>query len=392
MIPYGRHSVNWRDVFAVARQTRTGTLTQGIRISDFENSVANYVGAKYAVAVSSATAGLHLALLALDLDEGSKVITSPISFVASANSSFYANLVPIFADIESSTINIDPTAIKKMLASRSDVRAIVPVHYGGMTCDMFQISQISKHDNLKVVEDAAHALGARYESGEMVGSCSYSDATVFSFHPVKSITTGEGGMITTNSKDIYMRLLRLRSHGINKLDDRFENVELALTDNEVNLWYYEMTSLGFNYRISEMQAILGISQMTRVEKFMKKRNRLARRYDEAFNGVPGIFIAQRPKEEMSSRHIYVLRFDFKKLNVSRNLVMRELRNSGIMTQVHYMPIPLHPYYSRLGYSLDGLPEAAKFYEQALTIPLFPDLKKRDQERIISAVLRIANAK
>ena len=310
MIPYGKHSMNWRDVFAVARQTRTGTLTQGIRISNFENSVANYVGVKYAVAVSSATAGLHLALLALDLDEGSKVITSPISFVASANSSFYANLVPIFADIGSRTINIDPTAIKKVLASRSDVRAIVPVHYGGMTCDMFQISQISKPDNLKVVEDAAHALGARYNSGEMVGSCIYSDATVFSFHPVKSITTGEGGMITTNSKDIYMRLLRLRSHGINKLDDRFENLELALTNNEVNPWYYEMMSLGFNYRLSEIQAVLGISQMERIDDFIKKRNKLADGYDVAFDGIANIAIAQRPEKDMSSRHIYVLRFNF----------------------------------------------------------------------------------
>lgn len=392
MIPYGKHSMNWRDVFAVARQTRTGTLTQGIRISDFENSVANYVGVKYAVAVSSATAGLHLALLALDLDEGSKVITSPISFVASANSSFYANLVPIFADIGSRTINIDPTAIKKVLASRSDVRAIVPVHYGGMTCDMFQISQISKPDNLKVVEDAAHALGARYNSGEMVGSCIYSDATVFSFHPVKSITTGEGGMITTNSKDIYMRLLRLRSHGINKLDDRFENLELALTNNEVNPWYYEMMSLGFNYRLSEIQAVLGISQMERIDDFIKKRNKLADGYDVAFDGIANIAIAQRPEKDMSSRHIYVLRFNFERIGKSRNQVIQELRNSGIMTQVHYIPIPLHPYYSKMGYTMEMLPEAASFYKQALTIPLFPDLKKREQERIISAVLRIANAK
>ena len=392
MIPYGKHSMNWRDVFAVARQTRTGTLTQGIRISNFENSVANYVGVKYAVAVSSATAGLHLALLALDLDEGSKVITSPISFVASANSSFYANLVPIFADIVSRTINIDPTAIKKVLSSRSDVRAIVPVHYGGMTCDMFQISQISKPDNLKVVEDAAHALGARYKSGEMVGSCIYSDATVFSFHPVKSITTGEGGMITTNSKDIYMRLLRLRSHGINKLDDRFENLELALTNNEVNPWYYEMMSLGFNYRLSEIQAVLGISQMERIDDFIKKRNKLADGYDVAFDGIANIAIAQRPEKDMSSRHIYVLRFNFERIGKSRNQVIQELRNSGIMTQVHYIPIPLHPYYSKMGYTMEMLPEAASFYKQALTIPLFPDLKKREQERIISAVLRIANAK
>ncbi|CAB5160622.1 MAG: UDP-4-amino-4,6-dideoxy-N-acetyl-beta-L-altrosamine transaminase [Actinobacteria bacterium] len=392
MIPYGKHSVNWRDVFAVARQTGTGTLTQGNRISDFENSVANYVGVKYAVAVSSATAGLHLSLLALNLDEGSKVITSPISFVASANSSFYAKLTPKFVDIESSTININPSAIKRSLASSKDVRAIVPVHYGGMTCDMFEISQIAKKDNLRVVEDAAHALGARYESGEMVGSCTYSDATVFSFHPVKSITTGEGGMITTNDKDVYLRLLRLRSHGINKLDDQFENLELALTNDGVNPWYYEMMTLGYNYRLSEIQAALGMSQMKRIDNFIQKRNKLADKYDEAFDGTPNITIAQRPKKDMSSRHIYVLRFNFEKLKKSRNQVMQELRNSGIMTQVHYIPIPLQPYYSRMGYNMEELPEAATFYNQALTIPLFPDLKKREQKRIISAVIKIASGK
>ena len=391
MLPYGRHSVNWRDVLAVARQIKTGSLTQGIRISDFENSVATYVGAKYAVAVSSATAGLHLALLALNLNEGSKVITSPISFVASANSSFYAKLVPVFADIESSSINIDPIAVRNVLASTSDVRAIVPVHYGGMACDMIEISRISKLNNLRVVEDAAHALGARYDSGEMIGSCKYSDATVFSFHPVKSITTGEGGMITTNSKEIYIQLLRLRSHGINKLDDRFENEGLAVTDNEVNSWYYEMKSLGYNYRLSEIQAVLGISQMKRIESFMRKRNMLAERYDEAFKDVPNISIAQRPNKNMSSRHIYALRFDFSTLNLPRNVVMRELRNSQIMTQVHYIPIPLHPYYSKMGYSMEMLPEATNFYSQALTIPLFPELKRREQEKVITAILKIVRA-
>ena len=259
MIPYGRHNITWTDALKVFWQVRFRSLTQGKQIENFEKQVATYVGARYAVAVSSATAGLHLAAIALRLPLESKVLTSPISFVASSNSLLYASYKPEFVDIDNKTLNMNIDLLESKILKDKTIQAILPVHFAGLACDMKRIHDIATRHDLRVIEDAAHALGASYENGSKVGSCHYSDMTVLSFHPVKSITTGEGGMITTNDYTLYKTLLRLRSHGINKLDDEFQNPILSKTANLINPWYYEMIELGFNYRMTEIQAALALA-------------------------------------------------------------------------------------------------------------------------------------
>ena len=340
MIPYGKHNVKLSEALRVAWQIRFHSLTQGSKINEFERLVAKYVGAKYAVAISSATAGLHIAMLALDLPQKSKVITSPISFVASSNSVLYAGHHPLFVDIE-------PNA-----------------------------------NGIRIIEDAAHAFGASYEDGQKVGSCSFSDMTVFSFHPVKSITTGEGGMVTTNDYELYKKLIRLRSHGINKLDDEFTNPILSETAGVINPWYYEMIELGFNFRLTEIQAVLGISQLKRLDNFIARRSNLVTRYQNLLKNNSKISPAQKASNVGSANHIFPVRVKFNASALSRNELMNKLKEVGIISQVHYIPIPSQPYYQQLGYSISEIPNAFSYYEEALTIPLFPSLKKREQRKII----------
>ncbi len=386
MIPYGKHSVNNLDVLRVAHQLRFRSLTQGAKIEEFEVNFAKKVHAKYAVAVSSATAGLHISLLALNLPERSKVATSPISFVASANSAIYAGLEPTFVDVEADSFNMDPAQLKRLLDSGSNVSATIPVHYSGVACDMEAIYNLCKERGVKVVEDAAHALGARYATGEPVGCGKYSDIAVFSMHPVKSMTTGEGGMITTNDYEIYRRLLRLRSHGINKLDDVITNEFLSKTNAIPNVWYYEMQTLGYHYRLTEIQAALGDSQLKRLHKFMEKRRKRAEYYLELLFPNNNFTIPKGFNLQDSSHHLFTIIIDFKKCKKSKNQIMFELKQARIVTQVHYMPIPLHPFYSQKGYSTHNLVNALNFYHSVLTIPLFPDLSRRKQ-RYISKKLK-----
>ena len=273
MIPYSRQTITWLDALYVARQVKFKSLTQGAEIQKFEESVSQYVGAKYAVAVSSATAGLHIAHLALDHPIGAKVVTSPISFVASANSIIYAGLKPVFVDVDLDSGNMSTSKLAETLNSQN-INTVVPVHYAGNPCDMKTIYELCRKQNISIIEDAAHALGSNYETGEKIGSCKYSDLTVFSFHPVKSITTGEGGVITTNNPNLYARLLKLRSHGIQKTEPEPTNVLLGKTNGERNVWYYEMDSIGYHYRLTEIQAALGFSQMKKIDRFIKKRRNL----------------------------------------------------------------------------------------------------------------------
>lgn len=388
MIPYGRHSISWMDTFRVARQLRFGSLTQGPRIASFEQDFAKKVGSKFAVAVSSATSGLHIALLALKLPKDSLVATSPISFVASSNAALYSHLRPLFIDVDSETANLSTESLKKALESNSKISAIIPVHFGGLPCDMQEIANISRPQGIKIVEDAAHALGARYSTGEMVGSCAYSDITVFSLHPVKSITSGEGGVITTNDENIYKNLLRLRSHGINKVDDKFQNAILSNSKYENNLWYYEMQELGYHFRMTEIQAALGQSQLKKLEKFISRRKELIHAYEVLFSENKFFSIFQKTLQGSSSNHLLVIKIDFSNLQKSRNEIMIELRDVGIVTQVHYMPIPLHPYYEKLGYTVENLPNSLDFYYSCLTIPLYPSLTKKKQKYIAKHLLRI----
>jgi perosamine synthetase len=388
LIPYGRHYVTCIDALRVAWQIRFHSLTQGSKILDFERSVANLVGAKFAVATSSATAALHIAVQSLDLPENSKIVTSPISFVASSNSILYSGHVPIFADINKETLNIDAHQISRILTKHENIRALIPVHFAGLPSGMSEIAKLSRASGLQVIEDAAHSLGAKYETGEMVGSCKYSDMTVFSFHPVKSITTGEGGMITTNEYDTYKKLLRLRSHGIDKLDDLFENQIHSHTSGLKNPWYYEMVELGYNYRITDIQATLGLSQLKKLPKFISKREKLARNYDKLFEKSELIKPAQTNYTSKSSNHIYPVRINYSRVGISRAELMLKLLESGIGSQVHYIPIPMHPYYQKLGYEIERFPESMAFYNEALSIPLFPNLSGRSQRFVARTLKKI----
>ncbi len=388
MIPYSRQTVTLFDSFKVGWHVWRHSLTQGPKISEFEKSVAEEVGAKYAVAVSSATAGLHLALEALQIPKGGIVLTSPISFMSSSNAAFYAGLTPKFIDIDPDSLNIDIEKVAANLESSEEVKAIIPVHFGGLPCNMKELSQSTKSQGVPVIEDAAHALGSVYECGSKVGSCKYSDLTVFSFHPVKSVTTGEGGVITTNRLDLYQILLQLRSHGINQEKKYFLNPLLASTNGLSNPWYHEMQRLGYHYRLTEIQAVLGISQMKKLRKFISKRQSKAEYYDKVFADSSFVRPAQSVGTNRSARHLYVIRIDFTNIEISRAELIVALKKKGIGTQVHYRPIPQQPYYANLGYDVADFPEALHYYEEALSIPLYPKLRKSQQKYVVNTLLKL----
>lgn len=350
--------------------------------------MASEVGAQYAVAVSSATAGLHIALEALQLSKGGEVLTSPISFMSSSNAAFYAGLTPKFIDIDSESLNIDLHKVGTEIASNKSVSAVIPVHFGGLPCDMEVLSEYATPIGMPIIEDAAHALGASYKCGSKVGSCKYSDMTVFSFHPVKSVTTGEGGVITTNDFEIYQRLLQLRSHGINQLSENFQNPLLASTNGIRNPWYHEMQRLGYHYRLTEIQAVLGISQMKKLKKYIAKRQSRAKFYDLLFANSAMVRPAQEVDTYASARHLYVLRINFSTTKISRAELMVALKEMGIGTQVHYRPIPQQPYYANLGYDFADYPEALHYYEEALSIPLFPKLRRSQQKYVAKTIIEL----
>lgn len=387
MIPYGRQSINFRDVYEVVKQLGFNSLTQGQKTLDFERYAAEYCGAKYAVAVANATAGLQIALKSLNLAENSTVVTSPISFVASSNSIIYNNLKPYFVDIDRENGNISVEKLAELLDGGLQISAVVPVHFAGQSCNMSALKELSVKYNFKIIEDAAHALGGNHQNGSKVGSCKFSDMTVFSMHPVKSITSGEGGIITTNDKEIYVKLLRLRSHGINKLDDQFVNQINSQTNGEPNLWYYEMIELGYNFRLTDIQSALALSQIKRLDFFISKRKKIAYAYLRLLKDIETIKpLIQTDHIEDSALHIFVLNIDFTKLSISRNQLMQKLREKGIGSQVHYIPIPMQPYYKDLGFEPSDYPNAMHYYNSALSIPIFPKLKYK-QIKFISQTLK-----
>jgi UDP-4-amino-4,6-dideoxy-N-acetyl-beta-L-altrosamine transaminase len=385
MIPYGRQHIDEDDIQAVVDVLRSGALTQGPAIEAFENAIASYVGARHAVAVSSCTAGLHIAAAAAGVGPGTSLVTSPITFVASSNAALYNGGRALFADIDPATINISPDALRAVVKNNRDVRAVVPVHFAGLPCDMTAIKSIADEAGAVVIEDAAHAMGARYPDGQLVGSCAHSLMTVFSFHPVKTITTGEGGVVTTNDEGVYRRLIRLRSHGITKLDDPFEIPEQAETDGIRHMWYYELQELGFHYRITDLQCALGHSQLKKLDRFLKRRRDLVRRYDDALRGMPHCRPAQTAGRDRSGHHLYVVRIDFDALGTSRDKIMKALRARDIITQVHYIPVPAQPLYRRLGHRPEDYPNAQCYYSEALTIPLYFDLTDEQQEYVITTL-------
>jgi perosamine synthetase len=382
MMWYGRHHVDEDDIQAVLDQMRHRSLTQGPAVGEFERAVASYVGARYGVAVTSGTAALHLACAAAGLGPGDTLVTSPTTFVASANCAAYVGATPEFADIDAATLNLDPAELERRCAGFQRVKAIVPVHFAGLPCAMPEIRAVANRHGAIVIEDASHGLGGRYPDGSRIGSCAHSEMTVFSFHPVKPITTAEGGMIMTNDEALYRDLLRLRSHGINKMDDALLDPEHAYTDGQVNPWYYEMQELGFNYRITEIQAALGSSQMRKLDRFLARRRALAARYDEAFRGSDFIKPAQATGRELSGHHLYTVRIPFGRGCVTRAVYMRRLFEAGITAQVHYVPVPLHPYYRRRGHRAEDYPNSWQYYQEALSIPFFYDLTDGEQDGVV----------
>jgi len=398
MIPYGKHYIDEDDIAAVVEVLRKNPLTQGPKVAEFESVIAKYTGAKYAVAVSSGTAALHLACMAIGISEGDKVITTPNTFVASANCILYLGGRPEFVDIDSTTLNMDIRLLEDKCASLPRIKAILPVHFAGLPCDMAAIKRISNDIDALVIEDASHALGAIYEDGSRVGNCRFSDLTIFSFHPVKGIASGEGGMITTNNEEFYHKLLRLRSHGICKGNFDFPGIsefnnqllkpESAIEDGELKMWYYEMQELGYNYRITDIQSALAVSQMKKIDRFIKRRRSLVSRYDNMLQLNPNVQTTQLKGRGQSSHHIYVVRIDYKHTKTTRHGLMKKLYDKGIGTQVHYIPVPMQPYYEQLGYNLTDYPETQKYYNKALSIPLYYQLSDEKQDFVIDALTEL----
>ena len=387
MIPYGKHFIDESDIDAVVDVLRNAPLTQGPKIAEFEREFAQYVNSKYAVAVSSCTAGLHIASLAAGLKEGDTLITSPITFVASSNAGIYVGARVAFADIDPASINIDPLSLSRALKEHPTTKIVTPVHFAGYPCEMEEIKSICDQNGAVIIEDAAHALGSKYKNGQMVGSCCHSLMTVFSLHPVKAIAAGEGGVITTNDESTYRRLLRLRSHGINKGDDQFICLDESMSSSGANPWYYEMQELGFHYRITDIQCALANSQIKKLDKFIERRKKIAARYIEAFADNEFFHFAQ-PLDSLnrSALHLFVLRINFERLRINKSQLMTSLRSKNIITQVHYLPVPMHPFY-RKNLPLDSsiYKHSEKYYRDCLSIPIYYSLTDDEQEYVISTI-------
>lgn len=376
-LSYGKQWIDEEDIKAVTTVLEGDFLTTGPYISNFEEAIANYVGAKYAVSFSNGTAALHAACFAAGISEGDEVITSPLTFAASSNCVLYQGGTPVFVDIDEKTYNIDPKEIEKSITNKT--KAIIPVHFTGQPANLDAITAIAKKHNLVVIEDAAHALGASYQ-GKRIGSIS--DMTMFSFHPVKHITTGEGGMITTNNKDYYEKLLQFRSHGITRDPDK-------LIENH-GPWYYEMQFLGLNYRLTDIQAALGLSQFNKINRFLDLRKKYSSMYNEAFKNIPSITLPYQDKNACSSWHLYVIRLDLETLSKTRSEIFKSFHQENIGVNVHYIPVYLFPYYQTLGYKRGICPKAEKLYQEIITLPLFPAMTEKDVEDVICATKKIIN--
>jgi len=374
MIPYGKQDINQADIDAVVAVLQSDWLTQGPKVPAFEQGVCEVTGARFAVAVSSATSALHIACLALDVGPGDRVWTSPITFVASANCALYCGADIDFVDVDPHSGNLCPQALAVKLAQAKTEgtlpKVVIPVHLCGHSCDMAAIAELAKEYGFKVIEDASHGIGGSYQ-GHKLGSCHYSDITVFSFHPVKIITSAEGGMAMTNSAELADKMALLRSHGINR------KPELLQRPDEGG-WYYEQHALGFNYRMTDLQAALGLSQLTRLSEFVAGRNQLAAVYHSALRGLP-LELVEPLENSFSARHLFIIRLVSSEL---RRRVFDTLRGQGIQVHVHYFPVHLQPYYLTLGFKAGDFPNAEGFYSEILTLPLFPTMGVAAQEEVI----------
>lgn len=380
MIPYGRQDISEADIQAVVDVLRSDFLTQGPAVPAFENAVAGYCGAQHAVAVNSATSALHIACLALDVGPGDLVWTSPITFVASANCALYCGAQVDFVDIDQHTYNLSVERLAEKLALAEQAgrlpKVVIPVHLCGQSCDMAGIHALAQRYGFKVIEDASHAIGARYR-GERTGSSRYSDITVFSFHPVKIITTGEGGMALTNDAELARRMARLRSHGITR-----EASEMTHAPD--GPWYYQQTGLGYNYRMTDLQAALGLSQMRRLDEFVARRHAIAKRYDQLLASLPLDTPWQHP-DSYSGLHLYVIRLKQADTRKPHREVFEAMVAAGVGVNLHYIPVYRHPYYERLGFKAGHCPEAERYYAEAISLPMYPGLTDQQQDQVFSAL-------
>jgi len=386
MIPYGRQAISDADIQAVVDVLRSDYLTQGPAVPAFEKSIADYCGTQHAVAVNSATSALHIACLALGVGPGDVVWTTPITFVASANCALYCGAQVDFVDIDPRTYNLSVERLTEKLAQAEKIgnlpTVVIPVHLCGQPCDMAGIHALSQRYGFKIIEDASHAIGGKYR-GEPIGNCRYSDITVFSFHPVKIITTGEGGMAMTNDTQLAKRMQLLRSHGITR--DVNE-----MTHAPDGPWYYQQIDLGYNYRMTDLQAALGLSQMQRLDEFVTKRHSIAKRYDQILADLPVIAPWQHA-DSYSGLHLYVIRLKLAKIGNTHRQVFEALRAAGIGVNLHYIPVHRQPYYERLGFKAGYCPEAEQYYAEAISLPMYPELKKAQHDTVIEA-LRQATTK
>lgn len=380
MIPYGRQEITQADIDAVVDVLQSDFLTQGPMVPRFEQDVAKHVGAEYALAVNSATSALHIACLALGLGPGDRLWTTPITFVASANCGLYCGAEVDFVDIDPHTYNLCPQALERKLeqAEREGrlPKVVVPVHLCGQPCDMQAIHALAQRYGFKVIEDASHAIGGKYR-GEFIGNCRYSDITVFSFHPVKIITTAEGGMALTNNAELANKMALLRSHGITR--------DPALMTHEADgPWYYQQIDLGFNYRMTELQAALGVSQMERLDHYVARRHQLAERYNGLLAGLP-VTTPWQHSDSYSGLHLYVIRLQLDKLQKSHRQVFESLREQGIGVNLHYIPVHTQPYYQRMGFKQGDYPQAESYYAEAISLPMFQTMTGAQQDRVIEAL-------
>ena len=380
MIPYGRQEITRADIETVISVLESDWLTQGPAVPRFEQEVAGYCGARHAVAVNSATSALHIACLALDLGPGDRLWTTPLTFVASANCGLYCGAEVDFVDIDPRSYNLSPQALEAKLtvAERQGrlPKVVVAVHLCGQPCDMEAIHALAARFGFKVIEDASHAIGARYRDGK-VGNCRYSDITVFSFHPVKIITTGEGGMALTNDPELHERMSLLRSHGITR-EPRL------MTREPDGPWYYQQVELGFNYRMTDLQGALGASQMTRLDGYVERRRHLAGRYDRLLADLPLTLPWQHP-DGYSAFHLYVIRLRLPAIGRSHLAVFEGLREQGIGVNLHYIPVHTQPFYQRLGHAVGDYPQAEQYYREAISIPLYHILSDEQQDRVVAAL-------
>lgn len=385
MIPYGKQDITQEDIDGVVEVLNSNFLTQGPKVPEFEKLLTDHTGANHALAVNSATSALHIACLALGLGKGDWLWTSPITFVASANCGLYCGAQVDFVDIDSATYNLCPKKLEEKLikakASGTLPKVLVPVHLCGQPCDMQAIGRLAKEYGFKVIEDASHAIGGQYH-GQPIGNCAYSDIAVFSFHPVKIVTTAEGGAVVTNNRELADKMALLRSHGITRETEQ-------MVGESHGGWYYQQIDLGFNYRMTELQAALGVTQMKRLEQFITARHRLANRYNELLKDLP-VVLPYQLENTYSGLHLYVIRLQLENVSLTHKEVFDSLRERGVGVNLHYIPVHTQPYYEKMGFREGDFPESEQYYREAISIPMFHAMSNEQQDKVVEVLSEVLN--